>query len=104
VTRVELLYFDGCPGHDRLLPMVRRLAGEGGANLTCRGIETPEGAEAERFLGSPTVRVNGRDVDPTAAAREDFGIKCRLYRSENGDHSPPPPEHWIRDALEAARG
>jgi hypothetical protein len=53
VTRVELLYVDGCPGHERLLPVVRRLAQAAGAELALRRIDTPDAAEAERFLGSP---------------------------------------------------
>jgi hypothetical protein len=63
-----------------------------------RRLETPEAAESERFLGSPTVRVNGVDVDPTAAERSDFGLKCRIYRSTERA-SPLPPEHWIRTTL-----
>jgi hypothetical protein len=44
------------------------------------------------------VRVSGVDVDPTATERDDFGIKCRVYRSAEGV-SPRPPEQWIRAAL-----
>lgn len=104
VTRIELLYLDGCPGHERLLPLVRRLADEVGAQLVLRRIDTPDDAEVERFLGSPTVRVNGRDVDPHADQRTDYGLKCRLYRSEEPSLSPLPPSEWIRSAVEAARG
>jgi hypothetical protein len=96
---IELLYFDGCPSHERLLPTIEQLADRNGAELQLRRVETPEAAESERFLGSPTVRVNGRDVDPTAAVRADFGLKCRIYRSDEGA-SPLPPEEWIRAALE----
>lgn len=95
---VELLYFDGCPGHERLLPLVHGLAGEAGAEVVLRRVETPEEAEHERFLGSPTVRVDGRDVDPGAGARDDFGLKCRIYR-HHGRQSATPPEAWIRAAL-----
>ena len=98
---VELLYFDGCPSHARLLPVVERLAGEAGAELRVRAVETLGAAEAERFLGSPTVRVDGVDVEPDAAAREDFGLKCRIYRSTEGQ-AGVPPEGWIRDALDRA--
>ena len=98
---VELLYFDGCPSHARLLPVVERLAGEAGAELHVRAVETLEAAEAERFLGSPTLRVDGRDVEPYAEAREDFGLKCRIYRSDEGQ-AGVPPEGWIRDALDPA--
>jgi hypothetical protein len=95
---VELLYFDGCPSHERLLPVVRRLARDAGAHVVLRRIGSVEEAEAERFLGSPTVRVDGVDVDPGAAAREDFGLKCRIYRF-GGEQSATPPEALIRAAL-----
>jgi len=98
---IELLYFDGCPSHERLLPTVRRLAADAGADVALRRVESSEEAEAERFLGSPTVRVEGADVDPGAAARTDYGIKCRLFRVD-GRQSPTPPEHWIRSALTRA--
>jgi hypothetical protein len=102
--RVELVFFDGCPSHDQLLPRVRELAAEAGAELVLRRVETPREAERERFLGSPTVRVDGRDVEPGASARTDYGLKCRIYRSEELGQSPLPPEGWIRAALRVARG
>jgi alkylmercury lyase len=96
---VELLYFDGCPSYEQLLPTVKRLAEQAGAALQLRRVDTAETAEREHFLGSPTVRVDGTDVDPTAADRTDFGLKCRIYRSADGQ-SPVPPEDWIRFALD----
>ena len=99
---IELLYFDGCPSHERVLPTVRRLAGDARAEVTLRRVDSPEEAEAERFLGSPTVRVDGTDVEPGAAARTDYGMKCRLFRFDGGQ-SPTPPEQWIRAALTRAR-
>lgn len=100
---VELLYFDGCPSHERLLPTVERLVDELGGELRVRAVETREAAETERFLGSPTLRVNGVDVDPGAAGRTDFGLKCRIYRSEEEGQSGVPPEAWVRSALDQAR-
>jgi hypothetical protein len=98
---IELLYFDGCPGHERILPRLRELAGEAGVEIVERRIETVGDAEAERFLGSPTVRVDGADVDPGAADRTDFGMKCRIYRVD-GEQRTAPPEAWIRAALDLA--
>ncbi len=98
--RVELLYFDGCPSYEMLLPRVRALLDELGAGdaLTLRRIESENAAVAERFLGSPTVRGDGRDVDPGAAERDDFGLKCRLYRTDAGlEHTPP--DRLIREAV-----
>jgi hypothetical protein len=101
---VEILYFDGCPSFQTLLPRVRELVAEQGGDpddITLRAVETPDAAEAARFLGSPSVRVDGRDVDPTADERDDFGLKCRLYRSEEGQ-APVPPDGWIRAAITAS--
>ncbi len=98
---VELLYFDGCPGYGQLLPRLRHLVAEAGGDpqqILLRAVETVEAADELRFLGSPTLRVNGEDVDPGAGTRYDFGLKCRLYRSEDGQ-SGVPPEEWIRAAL-----
>lgn len=98
--RVELLYFDGCPSYERLLPRLRELVAEVAPEtaIELRKVESVEDGERERFLGSPTVRVDGVDVDPGAGGREDFGLKCRLYRWD-GHTSPLPAEEWIRESL-----
>jgi hypothetical protein len=98
--KVELLYFDGCPSYAELLPRLRELLAREGieGEIELRRIETPEDAERECFLGSPTVRIDGDDVDPTAQDRHDFGLECRLYRTEQG-LVRTPPEGWIRAKL-----
>jgi len=103
-VRVELLYFEGCPNHERLLPRLNELVAgaDPDAGVELRRVESIEAAERERFLGSPTVRIDGVDVDPGAADRTDFGLKCRLYRSDEGT-SGLPPERWIRDGLAHAK-
>ena len=98
---VELLYFDGCPSYEALLPRLRGLLEEAGCGdaLTLKRVESESEAMEERFLGSPTLRVGGEDIDPGAADRTDFGLKCRLYRTEAGlEHLPP--DDWITTALE----
>lgn len=98
-TLVELLYFDGCPGIHRVLPVVAPLAEAAGARVVQRRVETPQEAEAQRFLGSPTVRVDGVDVEPGAERRSDYGLKCRLYQTAGG-LTGVPEEAWMRDALQ----
>jgi hypothetical protein len=95
---VEVLYFDGCPGVQRALSMIRPLAEAADARVVQRRVETSHEAEAQRFLGSPTVRVNGVDVEPGAEERDDFGLKCRLYRTTSGLTSVPDAA-WLRDAF-----
>jgi len=99
-VRIELLYFEGCPSYEALLPRLRALLRREGVDeeVEPRLVETTEAADRERFLGSPTVRVDGIDIDPGAAERDDFGLNCRIYRSAEGA-SGVPPEHWITDAV-----
>ena len=101
--RIEVLYFDGCPSFEALLPRLQALLEQEGAGerIELRPVETPEDAERERFLGSPTVRIDGEDVDPEAANRSDFGLKCRLYPSIEGIDGIPPDE-MISTALRRA--
>jgi hypothetical protein len=101
--KIELLYFDGCPSHEALLPTLRALLVDEGieTEVELRRVESIEAAERERFLGSPTVRVDGRDVDPHAGDRTDYGLKCRLYRSSHGvGHAPP--EDLLRAAIRSS--
>jgi hypothetical protein len=99
---VVLLFFDGCPGNEQLRGPLERLAADAGASVEHRRVETPQQAEALRFLGSPTVRVDGRDVEPGADARRDYGLKCRLYRDASGGHSRVPSDALIRAALRSS--
>ncbi len=101
--KVELLFFDGCPGYEALLPSLRQLAAGAGASIELRRVETPEQAEALRFLGSPTVRIEGRDVEPGAETRSDYGLKCRLYRDASERYSRVPREAWLQAALRRER-
>ncbi len=101
--RIEVLYFDGCPSHEAMLPRLPELLDRAGVDeeIVMRRVESPEAAERERFLGSPTLRVDGRDVEPGAAEREDFGLKCRLYPGEQR-MSGVPPDDWVLAALRRA--
>lgn len=66
--------------------------------IELRAIADDQAAKRDCFLGSPTIRVNGRDVEPDAGKRTDFGMKCRLYRSAGGV-SGQPPQEWLRAAI-----
>lgn len=98
--RVEILYFEGCPNHEPALALVERVAAALGVEPEIELVEVPdtESAARHRFLGSPTVRVNGRDVEPGAEERRDFAFSCRIYRGESGV-AEQPQESWVHDAL-----
>jgi len=102
--RVEILYFDGCPNWQETEKLVERIASELGIDPTIQLFEVPDGDAAieHRFLGSPTVRVDGADVEPGGEARRDFVFACRVYRTGSG-FSGQPDEAWIRAALGSNR-
>ena len=101
--RVEILYFEGCPNHEPARVLVERLASQLRIEPEIELVEVPDpdAAVALRFLGSPTVRVDGVDVEPGAQERLDFALSCRIYRSERGV-SEQPDERWVREALSEA--
>ncbi|MBK5233861.1 MAG: hypothetical protein JJE13_12880 [Thermoleophilia bacterium] len=98
--KIELLYFEGCPSYEGLLPVLKRLLGREGvaSEIELHRIETPEAAEKEEFLGSPTLLIDGEDVQPGAGDRSDYGLKCRLYPTDEG-LSGVPPESWIVESI-----
>ncbi len=97
---VEVLTFVGCPRAQPALELVERVVDELGLQAAVRRVDVPdlETAETHRFLGSPTIRVNGRDVEPGADKRSDFALSCRVYRID-GSLKGEPDERWLRDAL-----
>lgn len=99
---IEILYFEGCPNYGGLEQHIRALCTGLGTDtpIVSRRIDTDDQAHDERFLGSPTVRVNGVDVDPTAVARNSYGLACRLYRHADRVQGTPP-DGWIVAAITA---
>ena len=61
-------------------------------------VETETTAEREEFVGSPTIRVDGRDIQPPDDA-EPIGLSCRVYRLRDGRISPLPDPDDIKEAL-----
>ena len=80
--RVELLFWAGCPSHPRALADLRAaLADTGGdpAAIVVREVPTEDQADAERFVGSPTIRIDGADVVPPPED-EPPALACRVYQ------------------------
>ena len=97
---VEILYFDGCPNHEPAVAVVERIDGELGTGAELRLVNVPDQEAATRlqFLGSPTIRVDGVDVDPLAAQRSDYALSCRIFSTAHGP-AGQPEERWVPDAL-----
>jgi len=71
-----------------------------GDAIDLREIETDADAERESFPGSPTIRIDGEDVQPPGD--NPIGLSCRIYRRPDGSASPLPAPEELREALRAA--
>ncbi|HEY2472484.1 MAG TPA: hypothetical protein VGI45_32165 [Terracidiphilus sp.] len=78
---IDILYFEGCPHHLPTRERISALLREECCEAEVREVEVPDAATAVRmkFPGSPTVRVNGVDIEPEAADGYGFGLMCRRY-------------------------
>ena len=98
--KVELLYWEGCPSWPRAIEIVRAemaAAGLDPDDLAVREITTDDEAERGRFYGSPTILIDGHDIqDP---GDNPIGLACRIYRRKDGSVSPLPDPEDIRHLL-----
>ena len=102
--RVELLFWDGCPSHPKALADLREAMVDVAldpSTIVVREVATQAEATLERFVGSPTIRIDGVDVQPPS--EEPVGLTCRIYHRRDGRISPTPDPADLRDALRAAR-
>lgn len=101
---VEFLWWEGCPSWKEALDELReemRAFALDPESIRIHRIESDEDASRAGFVGSPTIRVDGRDVQDPGA--EPTGLTCRVYRLRDGRISALPDRADVRDALSAAR-
>jgi hypothetical protein len=97
---IELFFWEGCPSHPEALALLREVLDEHGIRepVRLREVFTHEEAEQLRFPGSPTIRIDGRDVDPEGA-KAPPELSCRIYRLPDGRVSPVPSRQQLEEAL-----
>ena len=102
---VEVLYVEHCPNFPAAVALVERVAADLAveADVQTTMISDQAAAERTRFVGSPTVRVDGRDVDPDGELAAEYTLECRLYWHEHR-LAGYPQERLVRDALLGAAG
>jgi hypothetical protein len=107
VTRrhVQLLYFPDCPNYQPTRELIEQTGSELGIELDLEliAIDDERSAHHLRFLGSPTVRIDGDDIEPHARDRTDVALSCRIYRTEHGTRGYPD-RHLLRTALRTRDG
>ncbi len=98
---IELLWWEGCPSTEAALADLRAALDERGidpATVTLREVADDAAAASERFVGSPTIRVDGEDLFPPGPD-EPVGLTCRIYRRADGRISPTPDPALLREEL-----
>jgi hypothetical protein len=101
---VQLLWWEGCPSTPEALADLRAAMADLGLDpeaVDVREIRTDAEAGDQGFPGSPTIRVDGADVQAPDEA-EPPGLTCRVYRLRDGRVSPKPDPDDLREALRAA--
>jgi hypothetical protein len=99
-VRIEFLFWEGCPSHPEAEALLRDVLAARGleGEIEVREVLSQAQAEAERFPGSPTIRIDGRDVDPDGAGARP-SLTCRIYRLPDGRVSPVPSREQLEEAL-----
>ena len=97
--KVEVLYFNGCPNHAPAVDRVRSVLREEGLpeDVVEVDVKPAEAAKTVGFLGSPTILIDGMDIDPAVRTFHPTGFSCRTYVG-----GLPSPE-MIREALREAK-
>jgi hypothetical protein len=98
--RVELLFWAGCPSHETALAELQAVLAQEGVEpnaVDVLEVITDGDAASEGFIGSPTIRIDGVDVQPEPG--EPVGLTCRVYRRRDGRFSPTPDPDDLRDAI-----
>ena len=99
VPDIQVLFFAGCPHAQPALDLTREVAAGLCPDAAVAAVEVTDGQDlaAAGFLGSPTVRVDGQDIEGLAGALSE--LACRTY--ETGG---VPPRWMIEAAVMRALG
>ena len=93
ICQIEVLVFDGCPHAEEALELVRTVAARLVPDVEIErvDIESEEAAAKTRFFGSPTILVNGEDLESRTGPSA--GLSCRVYEEGSGT-----PHEWMVEA------
>lgn len=103
--KIEVLYFRGCSNHVPTTEMLREALDSLGRHDQIHEIEVRTQAEAAaiRFVGSPSIRINGSDIEPWARSAKDFCLSCRTYVTGSRRGGVPSRELLRRAIMEVIR-
>jgi hypothetical protein len=102
--KIEFLFWEECPSHGTAWERLQGILKEKSLRAQVARIEikTEEDAKQWNFCGSPTIRINGEDIDMVGAQAQRIGLNCRIYHTPDGRVTPVPSEEMIRKAIDSA--
>jgi Domain of unknown function (DUF2703) len=102
--KVEVLYIAECPSHPGAVKLVRDVLRSEGVAAEVREVLVRDESMATdlSFRGSPTIRINGRDIAGECFQAKAFALSCRLYPG-SAEIGLPPVEMVRRAVVDARR-
>jgi hypothetical protein len=99
-VRIDFLFWRDCPSHPEARELLREVLAQRGveAEVVEHEVLTEDEAQELAFPGSPTIRVDGRDVDPRGASARP-ALTCRIYHLPDGRVSPVPSREQLEEAI-----
>ena len=101
--KIEVFYVPDCPHHPSAVKLLRDvLLAEGvRSEINEVAVLDAKAAEKHRFRGSPTIRINGRDIAGESHAPVPFALACRMY--PGAKEAGVPPLEMMQRAVREAR-
>jgi hypothetical protein len=98
-VKIQVLFVPGCPNYEPALERVKKVLASESLQVDVEGIAVHTRADARALLfpGSPTIRINGNDIEPEAMNAP--SLTCRLYANRTG----VPSEEAVRLAVSRAK-
>jgi|BarGraNGADG00212_2_1021979.scaffolds.fasta_scaffold133051_2 glutaredoxin len=97
---IDVLYYEDCPHYEEAARVLKEVLEEEGVEATVKMVKVAKWGEAEAFgfIGSPTILINGEDVEKGMDHTSPFQGHCRVYLYKEEMFEVPPKE-MIREAL-----
>ncbi|HEY5649699.1 MAG TPA: DUF2703 domain-containing protein [Nitrospiria bacterium] len=101
---IDFLFWKECPSYPKALERLQKVLNDRGLQAEIRHVEvkSEEDAVKWRFTGSPTIRINGRDIDPKMSGDQPYRLTCRVYYNPEGRPTPVPTEDMFHEYLNHA--
>lgn len=96
---IELMYFENCPSWKETHQYLGTILNDQkiSTKIHLRNVETNEDAIIHKFPGSPTIKVNGKDIFPTN--QTNYALGCRVYNTPQGFKGSPTKEMILKKLL-----